>query len=69
MGERNTYIDRDLDLCENIAYQYFNNPNAADGILLRCFSKEDRDRIDRIMKTLYPEVKIYYEWFTYNTKD
>jgi len=63
--EEMMYDFRDLDLCARADYEYRTNPFAKDGILFKCFNKEDVDKLKRIMTNLYPHVPVYFKWLIF----
>ena len=52
----------DLKLCEQAASLFRHDPRAKDGIRFECFNKKEADKLKKIMDSLYPDVKVYFEY-------
>lgn len=59
------YEFRNLDLCERAEYEHRTNPSAKEGILFKCFNKEEVDMLKKMMKSLYPHVPVYFKWLVF----
>jgi len=63
--EEMIYDFKDVDLCVRADYEYRTNPFAKDGVLFRCFNKEEADKLKKMMKNLYPHVPVYFKWLIF----
>lgn len=64
----NSYLLRDLSLFSYAAKQFRENPLARDGILFKCINEDEAIYYKKIMKKLYPDVKVFTQWYVFIDK-
>lgn len=57
---------RDYDLVRSARYQWgFSRERYRDGILMRCFNKEEADMLRVLFAKLAPEVPVRFSWMIF----
>jgi len=56
---------RDYALFRKAAWEYHNNPSAANGILFKCFNQEEAMAYKKAMGILYPDVPVHVSWLEF----